>query len=59
MPSFDHTLILHVNGSDVAIGVVLTLSHDVMDLPVAYFSKKLTDMEAWWSIYEWEMYAII
>ena len=30
-----------------------------MDLLIAFFSRKLSDTEARWSIYEYEMFAII
>ena len=50
---------VHVDASDVAVGAILTQKHNETDMPICYFSKWLNPMEAWWSIYEREMYAII
>ena len=55
MPCFDCPFTLYIDASDIAIGSVLTYSHKDMDLPVAFFSRKLSDTEARCSIYDCEM----
>ena len=59
MPCFDCPFTLHFDARDTAIGAILTYSHRDMDLPIAFFSKKLSDTEARWSIYACEIIAII
>ena len=50
---------VHVDASDVAVGASLTQRHNETNMPVYYFSKWLNPIEACWSIYEREIYAII
>ena len=59
MPCFNCPFTLHIDTSDVAIGAFLTWSHMDMDLLIAYFSSKLSDTEARWSVYKCEMFATI
>ena len=59
MLCFDFPFTLHVDASDIAIGAVLIRSHKDIDLPIAFFSKKLSDTEAQWSICGPEMFDII
>ena len=48
-----------MDASDVAVGAILTQKYNEIDMLICYFSKQLNPMEAWWSIYEGDMYAII
>ena len=50
---------VYVDASDVAVGAILTQKYNENDMPICYFSKWLSPIEAWWSIYESERYAII
>ena len=50
---------VHVDASDVAVGAILTQKYNETDISICFFSKRLNPMEAWWSIYKHEMYAII
>ena len=43
----------------MAVGAILTQQYVKTDMPVCFFSKWLNPMEAQWSIYKCEMYAII
>lgn len=50
---------MHVDASDVAIGGVLMQEHDGIDMPVCYYSKRLSPTEVRWSIYERELFAVV
>ena len=59
MPHFDKPFMVYVDASDMVVGAILTQQYDKIGMPVYYCSKWLNPMEAQWSIYEHEMYAII
>ena len=59
MPDFTKPFTLHVDASDVAIGATLTQPYNSVDMPISYYSKRLNETEARWSIYERELLAII
>ena len=50
---------VYMDASDVALGALITQQYYKTNMPVCYFSKWLNPTEAWWSIYEREMYTII
>ena len=50
---------VHVDAGDIFFRAILTEQYDKTGMPVCYFSKWLNPIEVWWSIYEYEMYAII
>ena len=45
--------------SDVVIDAVLSVRRDGEDIPVAYYSKKLLDLETWCAITEKECLALV
>ena len=45
--------------SDYAIGATLYQKHDQRKHPIAFFSKKLSDIETRYPIHDKELYAIV
>lgn len=63
-PNFDKPFYLHTDASDTGIGAVLSQKNqnegeEVMDHPVAYYSKKLTNSEKNYATVEKECLAIV
>ena len=54
IPSPEDSFILSTDASGVGIGAVLSITRNGMDLPVAYFSRKLTKHEYNYAITELE-----
>src|SRR5215208_2019861 len=50
---------LETDASDYAIGVTLYQKHDGRKHPIAFLSKKLSDIETRYPIYDKELYAIV
>ena len=59
IPSPEDSFTLSTDASGVGIGAVLSITRDGMDLPVAYFSRKLTKHEFNYAITELECLALI
>lgn len=59
-PDFNKPLLLHTDASNFAIGAVLSQFDDKKRLrPIAYYSRKLSDSERNYTIYDKELLAII
>jgi hypothetical protein len=56
---FNKQFIVETDSSDFAIGCVLSQFFDGVLHPVAFYSRKLTDVETRWEIHDKELYAII
>jgi RNase H-like domain found in reverse transcriptase/Reverse transcriptase (RNA-dependent DNA polymerase)/Integrase zinc binding domain/Retroviral aspartyl protease len=56
----DRPFVLHVDACAYAIGAVLSQLDDRGKLrPIGYFSRKLTDTQLRWDVYEKELYSIV
>lgn len=58
-PDFNKEFLLRCDSSDVALGATLMQCHDDQWLPVAYASRKLTETEQRYIIYERECLALV
>ena len=58
-PDFSKPFILTTDASDYAIGGVLSQSHDGVEYPVAFESRKLNQAEANYPVHEKELLAIV
>ena len=59
LPDFNKIFLIRPDASDDAIGAALLQEHECTWHPVAYFSRKLTDPQKNWSIWEKEAYALV
>ena len=58
-PDYEKPFKLMVDASDIGVGAVLLQSHDNVDYPVSYFSRKLNDTQVKYSTIEKETLALV